>query len=465
MSGAPMVTLRGIGAAPGYAVGYAHVIDRDTRSVPVRHLTSHQVDQELARFDEAVEAAIAQLDAFLERLRTSPNEGTLILEAHRLILQDEMLLERTRDVIRDELLNAEAALERTLSTLEAAFENLDERYFRERGTDLRFAGSRVLAHLMGGHEMAPAAIESGAIIVAHELSPAQTLELSGLRISGFVTQVGGNASHTVIMARAMETPAVVGVAGVLDSVHHGQLLVVDGPGGVVIVDPDSETVAHYRELRESHLARQAALLEDRGVPADTLDGVRVTLEGNIEYVAEIESLLSHGGEGIGLFRTEYLFLRGGRAPDEETQVDEYRRILSEVAPRAATLRTVDLGADKLDETLGLDIDCDNPALGLRGVRLTLRQRGLLKTQLRALLRASVFGSLRLLVPFVSGVGEMRQVKEVLEEARAELAREGHASCGGRWRPPRQPASTSPSAARWPASRFTRPCSSAAACAC
>jgi phosphoenolpyruvate-protein phosphotransferase (PTS system enzyme I) len=416
---------QGIGAGPGFAVGYVWVVDQTARSVPVRTLPESQLESEVERFNEAIDASVTALDALLRRAEEQGSEGVAILKAHRLILQDELLVEGVRLLIRQARVNAEAALERTLVTLEEAFAALKDEYFKERSTDLRYVVSGVLAHLLGDNGAPLGATPAGAIIVAHDLSPAQTLEMTARHLGGFVTEVGGKASHTAIMARAMEIPAVVGAAGVLAHAANGQWVAVDGSSGEVVLNPSEETLERFREERRRYRARETALLANRDLVSRTRDGVRIELYGNIEFRGEIESLRVHGGEGIGLYRTEYLFFRDPELPDEEMQFDEYRRILEEIAPLPATLRTLDVGADKMGVWLGSAARIENPALGLRGVRLSLSWQGLLRTQLRALLRASSHGRLRLLVPFVTGVRDLRQVRALVEEVRLELLEEGH----------------------------------------
>lgn len=414
----------GIGASPGFGVGHVHLVTHEEHVVPRRTIREHEVDDEIDRFDVAVARSRKQLDSLLKRMRAASSEGILIVEAHRMMLQDVLLVGRAHEAIRDKRLNAEAALERVLKQLDEAFASLEVPQFKERGSEIQFVGKRVMANLIGRYREPSARIPAGAIVVAHELSPPEALELTARRIAGFVTEVGGRTSHVAIMARAMEIPAVVGAHGVVEQVVNGQSIAIDGEGGSVLVNPDRDTLRQYRERQRKHRARTTQLLANRDQPALTLDGVRMRLEGNIEYIEEIESLLAYGGEGIGLYRTEYLFMRTSGLPTEEEQMFEYRRIVEEMAPAPVTFRTLDLGADKKSPGFPLESAGDNPALGLRGIRLALAEETMLRAQLRAILRASTAGSVRLMIPFVTSVDEVRQVKTLFGQVRDELRGEG-----------------------------------------
>ncbi len=416
---------KGIGTSPGYAVGRVYLIAHEEQVIPRRTIGDHEIDDEIDRFDHAVDRSRRQLDELLKRMRAASEEGILIIEAHRMMLQDVMLVGRVHRFIEDDKLNAEAALDRTLRVLAEAFANLQESYFKERGSELRFVGQRVMRNLLGTYRPRSGTIPSGAIVVAHELSPPEALELTARRIAGFVMEVGGRTSHTAIMARAMEIPAVLGAHGIATAVANGQQIVLDGTSGSVVVDPDKETIAVFRERRRLHRARAAKLLANRSEDSITTDGVRIRLQGNIEYAEELESLHRYGGEGIGLYRTEYFFMRGNHLPDEQAQFEAYRRSAEEVAPNHVTFRMLDVGGDKIPTGFPMTPNCDNPALGLRGIRLALRERAVMITQLRALLRASAFGDIRLLIPFVTSVTDVREVKQIIAELTTVLRSDGH----------------------------------------
>ncbi|MCS6911777.1 MAG: phosphoenolpyruvate--protein phosphotransferase [Myxococcales bacterium] len=421
---------QGIAASPGIAVGRAFVLDRRRAKTPKRHIAPEEVEAELVRLDEAVTLADLQFERLKRKLRESEQAATSgILEAYQLILHDEYLLGPTRRRIRDEKLNAEWGLRKTVDEIKQRFDAIGIEYFRERRSDVEFVGEQVLRNLMGGEGGMPPNPPPGAIVVAHDLSPADTVNLHRNSVAAFVTDAGGRTSHTAILAQAFSIPAVVGLDNITDKVGTGDLLIVDGSRGEVILCPTPEQVEEYRHKALWQHRRVAELLRNRDQPAETKDGVRVRLLANIELPDEVPVALDHGAEGIGLYRTEFLFLDRTDFPREEEHFMHARGVLRRVAPFPATFRTFDLGADKIAPflartgTVPLSPE-PNPALGLRSLRLCLKERQLFKAQLRGLLRASVHGRMRLMFPMVSGLGELREAKAVLEECKDELRREG-----------------------------------------
>jgi phosphoenolpyruvate-protein phosphotransferase (PTS system enzyme I) len=415
--------MRGVGASPGLAVGPAFIVDRRRVKTPKRHIADEEVANELARFDHAINASNEQLERVKKKLAEREGEDHFhIIEAHQLILHDEHLLDPTRRRIRDEKVNAEWALRRTVEEIKTVFDAIEEDYFRERRSDIDFVGDRILRNLLGV-DVGPAMPPPGAVIVAHDLSPADTAHLHRASSLAFATDVGGKTSHSAILARAFEIPSVVGLENITEHVGNGDMLVVDGLRGEVIIRPTAEQIADYAERAKRHQTFVHELLRNRDQPAETTDGARVRLYANVELTEEVPSALDHGAEGIGLYRTEFLFLDRTDLPKEEEHFIHARGVLKRLHPFPATFRTFDLGGDKVVPFAALG-DEANPALGLRSIRLCLRERKLFKSQLRGLLRASVHGRMRLMFPMISGVGELREAKEVLEEAKAELTREG-----------------------------------------
>lgn len=416
---------RGRGAAPGYAIGRVYVFETEEQVIPRRRILPDEVDLEIERFEQAVTLSISQLDDLVQRMQLTKSKGLLIVEVHRLILQDELLVERTRQHIRERQINAEAALRRTLRELTEAFSQLEDSYLKQRQADLRFVGQQLMGNLLGNAtSIAGRQIPPGSIIVAHDLSPSDTLDLSAEKISGFVTEVGSTFSHTAIMARAMEIPAVVGVGKELGSCDDGDDIVLDGQSGRVFLKPDPNTIAQFHEKQRQYQVQEAKLLGNWDRPAVTTDGIRVRLEGNIGYLAEVESLLSHGGEGIGLVRTEFLFLSSTGAPNEETQYANYKRIVEAISPGQTTFRTLDLGGDKLSGVFGFRSPATNPALGIRGIRFSLKEPAPFRQQLRAIFRASAHGPVRILIPFVTSLSDFRAAQTIIDDVRSELEREG-----------------------------------------
>ena len=388
--------------------------------VPRHHLEPDEVDGEIARLEKAVRESVGQLSS----LRASLGDGEhgKILDVHRLMVDDPTFADSTRRLIREELLNAEWAVRRTVREMGEKLASGDG-YMAERRADLDEVGDRVLHNLAGE---APSAIEPpppDSVLVCYDLPTAEAaVLLSSGRVVGLVTDVGSRTSHTAILARAVEVPAVVGALGVSETARAGDLIAVDAMTGEVLLNPTPADVARFEQARRAAKSRELKLLEERDLPAVTRDGRRVLLWANIEFPEEVPSLLAHGGEGVGLYRTEFLYLNREDMPTEEEHFKAYASILSTMGGRPVTIRTLDLGGDKLP--LGHRTHETNPALGLRAIRFTLRHPHLFRTQLRALWRASTLGQLRVMLPMIAGITELRDAKAQLQAARAELVREG-----------------------------------------
>jgi phosphotransferase system enzyme I (PtsI) len=326
------------------------------------------------------------------------------------------------------LLNAEGALKKILNRAREAFKRIEDEYLRERSSDIESVGERVLRNLMGETQQSIAGFDRKGIIVAHDLSPSDTLQMDRSFILGFVTDMGGRTSHTAILARSLGIPAVVGLESVTSLVNGGTPAIIDGTSGTVILNPSAETFKEYLQKKQDYDYVEKELLAYRQLPAVTLDGHGLTLRSNIELIEEVPTALQQGAEGIGLFRSEFLFLGTSEPPDEESQYRIYRDILQQIAPHEVTFRTLDVGGDKFVPDINLG-DEPNPALGLRGIRFSLADRVLFKTQLRAILRASAHGPTRLMLPMVSGVAEVRNSREMIHQAMQELKAEGHSFDG------------------------------------
>ena len=420
--------LVGIAASPGIAIGRCWPVDRRRVRTPKRRLAAEEVEDELARLKLALELSdlqLAEVKGKVERAdgATGTAEHTAIIDMHRMMLKDEMLVHEAQRLVRDERLNAEWAVKRAVRKIKNAFHEHADEYFKERRADVDYVGERIIKNLLGQAPDVEELPPEGAIIVAHDLSPADTaLLLHDRKVGAIVTDAGAKTSHTAIVARALEVPAVVGVGRVTTVVERGDWVVVDGSRGVVVVNPSPGERADYEAARERYRLAEEELLRTRDLPARTRDDITVRVAGNIEFVEEVPSLLSHGGEAIGLYRTEFLFLGRPDLPTEEEHYRNYRGVLEALAPRPVTIRTFDLGGDKLPA--GMRIHAENPALGLRAIRYCLRQPELFRAQLRALLRASVHGNLKIMFPMISGIAELRAARRALDEARAELEKEG-----------------------------------------
>ncbi len=423
------VSLQGIGASPGVAVGHAFVLDSKRVRTPKVKLKADEVDLEALRFKTAVDLSDVQLQELKERLfsesdRNQGQDHALILEAHRMMLHDPMFLGEVTRLIREEAINAEWAVRRVAKRLKHQFDNLEDEYFRERRADVDFVADRVVRNLLGQAVDEEVAVPNDAVIIAHEISPADAAMLVKTgRIAAFVTDLGGQTSHTAIVARAREVPAVVGAVRASEHVRTGDVVAVDGTRGLVLINPTEQQLAIFRETMRRHLAVEATALRTAELRAVTTDGIEVHLNGNIEFPEEIPSLLAHGAEGIGLYRTEFLFLNRPLPPTEEEHYEAYKEVLLAMGNRPVTIRTLDLGGDKVP---GKKPEKEqNPAMGLRAIRYCLQHREMFRVQLRALLRASAHGNMRIMFPLISGLSELREARSELEHCRSELGRSGH----------------------------------------
>jgi len=428
----PTLSIKGIGASPGVAVGRAFLLDRKRVRTPKLRLGESEVESELRRMRTAIELSDHQLNEIKERLAQGEgHDHALILEAHRLMLHDPMFVDEVNKLIERDHINAEWAVRRVARKIKHIFDNIPDEYFRERRADLDFVADRVVRNLMGQAVDVEVEIPADAIVVAHDLTPADVaMMVKTGRIAGFVTDLGGQTSHTAIVARARATPAVVGAGRASDQVSPGDLIALDGTNGLILVNPTDEQLALFKETIRRYAASEQAALKTRELPAITTDGWRVHLYGNMEFLEEIPSLLTHGAEGIGLYRTEFLFLDREHPPTEEEHFRTYRSVLEAVGGRPVTIRTLDLGGDKVPALRRNERE-PNPALGLRAIRWCLQNRDVFRAQLRGLLRASAFGNLRIMFPLISGLAELREARSELERCRSDLGRAG-VPMGGRF---------------------------------
>jgi phosphotransferase system enzyme I (PtsI) len=338
-----------------------------------------------------------------------------------MILDDQMLIQDTVDTIRKKKVNAEWALDLTLEKLDTAFEAIEDEYLRERRSDLHYVSERIFRNLLGKKHDDITKIKGKVIVVAHDLSPADTLQMNLKHVAGFITDIGGKVSHTAILARSLGIPAVVGLEVATSLINGGDLLIIDGETGEVVINATEEISQAFVERKRRTKSLEREVLKYASLPAETRDGVRVRLQANIEMVEEVPSAKMHGAEGIGLYRTEILYLNRKDLPTEEEHYQTYRRLVESVYPATATIRTLDIGGDKFLPDYSKSNEM-NPAMGLRAIRFSLKETGIFKTQLRGILRASVHGKLRILFPMISGVEEIRQAKAILEEVKRGLVK-------------------------------------------
>ncbi len=412
--------IQGIGASPGIVTGKAYMIERFKVRLPEKQINSEQVEAEVRRFLSAIQESRNQLVEIKEKiLDPEVRRHSFILDVHVMILDDQMLLQDTIDTIRGKKVNAEWALDLTLEKLDAAFKAIEDEYLRERRSDLHYVSARIFRNLLGKKEDDITKIKGKVIVVAHDLSPADTLQMNLKNVAGFVTDIGGKVSHTAILSRSLGIPAVVGLEKATSLINGGDLLILDGETGEVVINPTEEVSQSFLERKRRIKSMEREVLKYASLPAETRDGVRIRLQANIEMVEEVPSAKTHGAEGIGLYRTEILYLNRKDLPTEEEQYQTYRRLAESVYPASATVRTLDIGGDKFlsDYSKGNEM---NPAMGLRAIRFSMKEIEIFKDQLRGILRASAHGKLRILFPMISGIEEIRQAKAILEEVRKGL---------------------------------------------
>ncbi|HIJ97137.1 MAG TPA: phosphoenolpyruvate--protein phosphotransferase [Desulfuromonadales bacterium] len=411
----------GISASPGIAVGRLRVVDR-RRSVVSEYLVSPEdVAHEISRLIHAINATRIELEAIKARLADSTGEDHLFfIETHLLILADERLVSETTETITSGLINAEGALRRTLLRYREIFAGIGDPYLRDRISDVETVIEKILCSMSGTTVEQLPQHESQIVIAAHDISPADMLQINREHVLAIVTEVGGRTSHTAILARAFGIPAVAGIEGIAHYLIDGAPVIVDGLAGVVIVNPDSETFTDYLTRKQQYEYAESELLKTAALPAVTVDGHTVHLRGNVEIPEEGASVLSHGGSGVGLYRTEMLFMNRSCMPDEEEQLRSYRAMLRAIAPHPLTIRTLDAGGDKLLDGIDHAVE-SNPALGVRAIRLSMSMPDDFMKQLRAILRVSAEGRVRVMFPMISGMEEVRIIKRMLEEAKRELA--------------------------------------------
>ena len=416
--------LHGYPVSGGITVGNAHLVSTARLEVAHYEVAPEAVDAEVMRFDRAMLAAQEELAALKSHIPPgSPAEFEAFLDLHRMILNDSALAQVPREIIRKRRANAEWALVQQMERLVERFEEIDDPYLRERKADVQQAVERVLKALMGGQMLAEPALseEEKLIVVAHDLSPADMILFKRHHFGGFVTDVGGVTSHTAIVARSLGIPAIVGLHHARETIAEGEVLIVDGTQGLLIVNPDPLVLAEYRERQAELKADRKRLKRLKSTPATTVDGTPIELFANIELPQDMPEVLEAGAQGVGLFRTEFMFLNRKDLPGEEEQFEAYREVAKAMQGRPVVLRTLDLGADKALNGSGEGTHTmPNPAMGLRAIRFCLSEPQMFLTQLRAILRASHYGSVRMLLPMLAHAHEIDQTLTLIAQAKAQL---------------------------------------------
>ena len=420
-------TLHGLGVSGGIAIGRAMLMSHATLEVSHLTIAPRMVDKEIARFEAAIKAVKSELGTMRETTEHAPAELAAFIDIHTMFLEDPELVDKPREIIRERRCNAEWALVQQMEYLVAQFEQFEDPYLRERKLDVVQVVERVIKELLGHPgravmKTAKGVTEEMLIVVAHDLSPADVIAFKDHRFASFITDVGGSTSHTAILARSLAIPSVVGMENARSLIRDGEQLIVDGNRGVVIVNPDQRVLEEYQLRKHQIELEKTKLKRLKTAPSQSIDGVDVKLFANIELPGDVPGALDAGAEGIGLFRTEFLFLDRGDMPDEQEQYEAYKKVVKGMGGRPVTIRTFDLGNDKdirPDDNFGDRVQT-NPALGRRAIRLSLAEPRMFQTQLRAILRASKYGPIKLLIPMLAHAHEIDQTLAALEQAKSSL---------------------------------------------
>jgi phosphotransferase system enzyme I (PtsI) len=412
--------MKGIPAAPGLVIGKAFCLGSEEMEVEKRNVSAAQIPKEITRLEEAlIKTRREILDIQKKIAKEMGTRHAQIFNAHLLVLEDRTLIEEIISRLKKEKICIEYIFLQVLKKYIKTFSNIDDIYLRERLSDIRDVGKRVLRNLRGIRHEILSNLKEKLIIVAYDLSPSDTASMHKEKVIGFITDIGGKTSHTAIMAKALEIPAVVGLEEATSRVKTGDTLIVDGTSGSVIVNPRKATLDRYKEQSLKLLRREKALLKLKDLPAVTRDGHEVELSANIELPEELPSVIAHGARGIGLYRTEYFYMNRPGLPNEEEHFKAYKKVLRQIKPHSVVIRTLDLGGDKFLSQLDIPQEM-NPYLGWRAIRFCLARPAVFKVQLRAILRASAFGKLHLMYPMISGIEELRQANRMLAEVKQEL---------------------------------------------
>ncbi|MBF0215494.1 MAG: phosphoenolpyruvate--protein phosphotransferase [Candidatus Omnitrophica bacterium] len=412
--------LRGIPAAPGITIGKVYIVGVEDLLPPERNITEQEVPSEISRFKKVLESTRKEIINIEKKISKEMGvEQGKIFSAHLLVLDDPVLSEEVVTRIRKKKKNIETIFAEVLNKYVSVLSEARDEYLRDRISDITDVGKRILRNLIGGDTRGIEGLIDRSIVIAYDLAPSDTAMMHKGSVLGFATDIGGRTSHTAIMAKSLEIPAVVGLENITDIVMPGDTVILDGFHGIVIVNPTKRFIDQYEKEKKKHEHLEKQLIDLKFLPSETLDKRKIILAGNIELPEDVASVISHGAEGVGLYRTEYFFMNRKDLPTEEEQFNAYRSVAARIKPHPVTIRTLDVGGDKFLSQLDVPKDM-NPFLGWRAIRFCLARPDVFKTQLKAILRASAFGKLRLMYPMISGIEEFRKANVVLEEAKSEL---------------------------------------------
>jgi len=423
-TGSREIVLTGIDASPGICIGKAYLVDIEGVDVVKKYFISEDdVQDEIKRFKSAVNKAKQQLLTIITNAPEELRDHTYILETHKVLLKDKMLYGKTIETIKNEKVNAEWALKKVVSDVKSMFKNMSDSYLKERATDIVYVSDHIMRNLVGAETKKIADIDKRVILVANDLSPAEASQINLERIKGFVTDRGGKTSHTSIIVRTLEIPAVMGLGNATNIIKNDDLIIIDGTVGTVIIHPAEETLLEYGDRSAKYEELKAAITRDSHLQAETADGFQLKVMGNIELPEEVVSVIDYGGDGIGLYRTEFQYLSSPSLPNEHELFDKYKDVVEVIAPKPVTIRTLDINGDKAFSNNPDYVEA-NPALGLRAIRYCLKNPDVFRTQLRAILRAAAFGNVRILIPMISSYEEVIETKRILDEVADALDKEG-----------------------------------------
>ncbi len=418
------IHLQGIGVSPGICIGKAYLLGKEGVDIVDKYLIGEDdLQNEIKRFKSAVKNAKDKLQEIIESTSEGLGEHAYILETHKVMFKDKMLYGKTIETIEKERVNAEWALKKVVSNVKSMFNNMTDAYLQGRVADFIHVSESIMQNLVGAKAVDIAAIDKRVVLVATDISPAETSQIQLEKIKGLVTDLGGKTSHTGIIARTLEIPAVQGLDNATRTIKNDNIIIVDGNSGIVIVNPTDQTLVEFEERQSRYEEYKAVITRDSHLPAETTDGFKLEVMGNIELPEEVVSVINYGGDGIGLFRTEFQYLSQFNFPSEDELFDQYKDVIEVMTPRSVTIRTLDISGDKA-VSYATDSEEKNPALGLRGIRYCLKKPEVFKTQLRAILRASAFGKIRILFPMISCQEEVLAAKKMLAEVADSLEKEG-----------------------------------------
>lgn len=418
-----MTEFTGVGASRGIALGKAYMLDRSQVCILKYEIQKNEIDKEIERFKQAIAESTKYLNEIKEKAKKNVESKYLyIIDGHIMILQDDLLINETINRIKNEKVNVEWAFQESLQRLINVFLKMDDEYLKERERDIYHAGNLILSNLIGQNQESISDLNEKSVILSHDLSPSDIVQMKKENVLGFVTEAGGKTSHVSIMASSFGIPAVVGLQGIVEKSNHGDPIIIDGDKGIVILNPTKEEFKHYLKKHQQFKYYEKELLKLKDITAETKDGVSFKLMANIETSLEISLAQKQGAEGVGLFRTEYLFLNRQDLPSEEEHFQLYKEAVEGFAPHVVIIRTLDVGGDKANSKL--NVEEANPALGLRAIRFSLSQQDIFKTQLRGILRASHYGHLKIMYPMISGLEEIQEANEILEGIKDDLNKDG-----------------------------------------